>query len=137
MAEVLVTFETPVGDEFGTYQARAIGRLGDDRMWQGWIEFIPIDRHQPVLVTPVETTQPERQHLVYWATGLTPIYLEGALKRARNPTTVHVRVASEPVSKEPARRPVVYEPSVPPVEPVLDPFAIGARNLDILRQELR
>ena len=32
-----------------------------------------------------ETTQPNRQDTAYWATGLTPVYLEGALERALNP----------------------------------------------------
>ena len=32
-----------------------------------------------------ETTQPNRTDTLYWATGLTPIYLEGALQRALHP----------------------------------------------------
>src|SRR6266566_5970410 len=50
----------------------------------GWIEFIPIGRWTPVR-TPRETTQPNRRNAVYWATGLTPVYLEGALDRALHP----------------------------------------------------
>jgi hypothetical protein len=30
----------------------------------------------------VETTQPNREALAYWASGLEPVYLEGALERA-------------------------------------------------------
>jgi len=32
--------------------------------------------------TPVETTQPDEQAVLYWASGLTDTYLEGALDRA-------------------------------------------------------
>jgi hypothetical protein len=136
MAEVLASFSTPVTDEFGSYYPRAVGRLAPDGMWQGWIEFVPADGGSDVLVTPVETHQPERQHLVYWATGLSQVYMEGALKRARNPVTVRVLVADEPISDQPAPRRVVVERVIPKPEPVLDPFEIGARNIDILRQEL-
>jgi hypothetical protein len=137
MAELLVSYDTLVSDEFGAYQARAIGRQAADRMWEGWLEFVPSDGRGEVLVSGVESRQPERDHLVYWATGLTPIYLEGALQRAREPLTVHVRGVEEPVSQAPAPRlePVVTRPAAIP-EPVLDPFDVGSKSLDILRQEL-
>jgi hypothetical protein len=137
MAEVLVTFDEPVRDQLGEYQARAIGRLGADGMWEGWIEFVPIDGSTEVLVTGVESTQPEHEHLVYWATGLTPVFLEGALHRARRPVTVRVRPVEVPNTVAPKPRdPVVSRVMPPGPEPVLDPFDIGGRNLDILRQEL-
>ena len=137
MAEVLVSFDQPVRDELGEFHARAVGRRADDRMWEGWIEFTPIDGGADVLVTGVESRQPEREHLVYWATGLTPIFLEGALHRARRPVTVRVRPVEIPVSTEPKPRdPVVARVMPPGPEPVLDPFEVGGKNLDILRQEL-
>src|SRR5262245_15316895 len=136
MAEVLASFSTPVTDEFGSYYPRAVGRLAPGGMWEGWIEFVPARGGSDVLVTGVETHQPERQHLVYWATGLSQVYMEGALNRARNPVTVRVPVVDEPVSDHPAARRVVVERVIPKPEPVLDPFEIGARNIDILRQEL-
>jgi len=88
MAEVLVSFDQPVRDQLGEYHARAVGRLADDGMWEGWIEFAPLDGGGEVLLTGVESRQPERVHLEYWATGLTPVFLEGALNRARRPVTV-------------------------------------------------
>jgi hypothetical protein len=102
MAEVLVDFETPVIHGNDSYRARAVGRPAG-RMWEGWLEFIP---RQPgdVVVSGVESTQPERDHLIYWATGLTPIYLQGALVRALKPVTVRVRVIEEPLSAAPAPR---------------------------------
>jgi hypothetical protein len=136
MAEVLATFSTSVTDQLGSYYPRVVGRLAPDKMWEGWIEFVPVDGGSDVLVTPVESRQPERQHLVYWATGLSQVYMEGALRRARNPVTVRVPVIDEPVSDRPATRRVVVERVVPKPEPVLDPFEIGQRNIDILRQEL-
>jgi hypothetical protein len=136
MAEVLASFSAPVTDEFGSYYPRAVGRLAPDNMWEGWIEFVPVDGRSDVLVTPVESRQPERQHLLYWATGLSQVYMEGALRRARNPLTVRVPVIDEPISDQPAARRVVVERVVPKPEPVLDPFEIGSRNIDILRQEL-
>lgn len=34
--------------------------------------------------TDVETTQPNAEALLYWSTGLTAAYFEGALERATN-----------------------------------------------------
>ena len=135
MAELLVAFDTPIAHNGTLYRARAVGRHASDHMWEGWLEFVPADGGEPI-VGAVESTQPEHQHLVYWATGLTPVFLEGAFARALNPTLVRVRVVDEPQSDAPtpriARRTVVG--SKP--DAVLDPFEVGSRNLDILRQDL-
>jgi hypothetical protein len=137
MAEVLVSFDEPVRDDVGEYQARAVGRLAEDGMWEGWLEFVPVDGTAEVLVTGVESRQPEREHLIYWATGLTPVFREGALRRAKTPVSVRVRTVETPHSHEPAVRGVTVTRVIPPgPEPVLDPFDIGSRNIDQLRQEL-
>ena len=137
MAEVLVSFDQPVRDELGEYHARAVGRLADDGMWEGWIEFTPFVPREPVMVTGVESRQPERSHLEYWATGLTPVFLEGALERAKRPVTVRVRPIEVPFTDGPRPRDPVVSRGVPPgPEPVLDPFEIGGRSLDLLHQEL-
>lgn len=137
MAEVFTSFDTPVRDELGDYHARAVGRQGDDGMWEGWLEFTPMNGESEVIVGGIESRQPERHDLAYWATGLTPVFLEGALRRARTPVTVRVRTVELPASSAPAPRTVTTTRVVPPgPEPVLDPFEIGARSLDILRQEL-
>src|SRR4051794_35961417 len=104
MAELLKSYGEPVITANGRYHARAIGRLADDGMWDGWLEFEPLDEDGPVVVGSIESRQPEAHDLAYWASGLTPIFLEGALKRALNPLTVHVRVPEVPVSSEPAPR---------------------------------
>jgi len=41
------------------------------------------DISQPVLRTEQETSQPNRAAIEYWADGLEPIYLDGALARAQ------------------------------------------------------
>jgi hypothetical protein len=135
MAEVLVDFSTDVASGDLTYHPRAIGRLGADGMWQGWLEFVPVGGGEPV-ISAVESTQPEREHLVYWATGLSPVYLEGALKRALNRPTVNLHVVEEPLSDSPAERIITRTVVAPYPEAVLDPFEIGSRSLDVLRQEL-
>jgi hypothetical protein len=139
MAEVLLSFDAPVTDESGTYHPRVVGRHADDGMWEAWLEFDPLDRTQSTLVGPVESRQPEREHLAYWATGLTPVYLEGALRRARNPIVVRTRVAEEPVSEAPAPHAVVVPVSPRGVhrDAVLDPFDVArSSGLDVLAQEL-
>ena len=124
MAEVLRTFDTPLHTGDGAYRARVIGRHAADGMWEGWLEFVPESGPATPIVTAVESRQPEREHLVYWASGLSTVYAEGALARALRPLTVRTRIVETPVSQAPARH------------PVLDPFDIGSRNLDILEQEL-
>jgi len=137
MAEVLASYDTPVGDQLGTYHARAVGRQAADGMWDGWLEFVSVDGRDDVLIGGVESRQPERHDLVYWANGLTPVFLEGALHRARSPVTVRVRTIETPISSEPMPRSVTTTRAMPPgPEPVLDPFDIGGRSLDVLRQEL-
>jgi hypothetical protein len=136
MAEVLASFKTPVRDVFGSYYARAVGRPAPDNMWEGWIEFVPVSGGGDVLVSGVESRQPERQFLEYWATGLTHVYLEGALSRARKPLTVRVPIIDEPLSDHPAAPRIVMQRVIPKPEAVLNPFEIGERSLDVLRQEL-
>jgi hypothetical protein len=137
MAEVLVSYTEPVVDATGHYHARALGRLADDGMWDGWLEFEPVNQEGEIVVGPIESRQPEAHDLVYWATGLTAVFLEGALKRALNPVTVRVRVAEHAVSSAPATRSHAVIPRRTGPDAVLDPFDIGRRNLDLLRQQLR
>jgi len=139
MAEILRSFDEPIRHSSGTFAARVVGRLADDRMWEGWLEFVPIESGQSqVIVSAIESRQPERQHLAYWANGLTVVYAEGSLDRALHPIAVRTRLAETPASSAPAPR-VVTAPErgrlVGP-EPVLDPFEIGERSLDVLAQEL-
>ncbi len=79
---LLLDFDRSVTDDEGHwYRARALGAQAEDGLWEGWLEFIPDDGSEPI-ATPRETVQPNLQDAEYWATGLEPIYLEGALERA-------------------------------------------------------
>lgn len=77
-------FTTDISDPDGhLYTARALGRQRKDRtVWEGWLEFTPRGDGGMVRKGPIETTQPNREALAYWASGLEPVYLEGALERA-------------------------------------------------------
>lgn len=133
MAEVFVEFPELVGDENGVqYRARACGGEANG-LWQGWIEFHPTDGGEPVR-TARETTQPNRVDTHYWATGLTPVYLEGALHRALHPLTL--RAPAQPPA------PAFHEPQpdsrlVPPAsDAVLNPFSVYQKSEALLRRQL-
>jgi transitional endoplasmic reticulum ATPase len=84
MGEVLVEFDELVFARDGTaYYARACGDKAPDRarLWHAWIEFAPAVGGT-VIRTPRETTQPDKANAERWASGLTSVYLEGALGRA-------------------------------------------------------
>jgi hypothetical protein len=82
MPEVLLEFSNPVqGADGRVYTARAVGAEMADGLWHAWLEFSPGDGRD-IVATDRETTQPNRTDAAYWASGLTPIYLEGALIRA-------------------------------------------------------
>ncbi len=58
MAEVLAQFADPVADDDGhRYRAQACGAPMPDGLWEGWIEFVPLNGGTPVR-SPRETTQP-------------------------------------------------------------------------------
>lgn len=140
MAEVFTEFETTVrGDSGREYVARACGRECDDGHWEGWLEFVPLDGGEVVL-SARETTQPNRVDTEYWATGLTPIYLEGALSRALAPVEIVERVIDRvPVYDEPAQPRRVVSVSgtrLPRARPVLNPFQVYEQGEDILRGQL-
>jgi hypothetical protein len=64
------------------YVAVIHGREADSGLWEGWIEFVGLDGEEDRLRTATETTQPDRHAVEYWASGLEPLYLEGAFSRA-------------------------------------------------------
>jgi hypothetical protein len=53
----------------------------DDGMWEAAVEFVPRDGGEP-LRTGTETTQPNREAIVYWASGLNDAWFDGAFRRA-------------------------------------------------------
>ena len=79
--ELIHSFAASVTDETGTvWRGRAYGRP-DENLWLGSIVFM--NEAGETVETAVETTQPDRAALEYWASGIEPIYLDGALARAR------------------------------------------------------
>jgi hypothetical protein len=137
MAQVFAQFNDPVVSADGTpYRARACGAPMSDGLWEGWIEFVPIDGGAPIR-SPRETTQPNRNDTVYWAGGLTPIYLEGALDRALKPLIRKVAVPAYPAFDAPADG-AITAVEVRPVghEAALDPFSAYEKGEALLRKEL-
>jgi hypothetical protein len=133
MAEVVHVFGEPVFLNGNPYSAQVAGRRAG-HVWEGWIEFAALDGSD-VRRSPRETTQPDREALTYWATGLSPTYLEGAFQRALEPRS---RVVDAPPPDAwfdaPAPHPVAD--IVSPDRAVLDPFSVGAKGEDLLRREL-
>ncbi len=84
MAEMIQQYTPQFRDESGAvYLVMAYGEATAGGAWEGWLEFHPVDKKKPVLRTERETTQPNRAALEYWASGLEPLYFEGAFARAR------------------------------------------------------
>ena len=134
MAEVLVEYSDVVTSPDGTsYTARACGSEMPDGKWQGWLEFLAIEDGEPIR-SGRETTQPNRTDTEYWATGLTPVYLEGALVRALKP------LVRPPAREVPAPAFDGPAPNIAEVDPnadsILNPFAVYRRGELMLRKRL-
>lgn len=132
MAEVLVEFEEPVTANGNIYTARACGSQVPNGQWQGWIEFVPTVGDP--ICSARETTQPNRQDTVYWATGLTPVFLEGSLKRALNPPVRPIaRPMDAPRFAGPAEPFIIEDKRT---ESILDPFSVYRKGEALLRRQL-
>ena len=84
MAELLQEYATAViGPDDTSYIVRSYGEERLDGTWIGWLEFQPTDLSKLTLRTDQETSQPNRTAVEYWATGLEPVYFEGAFARAQ------------------------------------------------------
>jgi hypothetical protein len=82
MDKVVEEIDTIVRDRSNqSYRTYLFGANRPGDTWQGWLAF---ERQSDgaLFEGPVETTQPDRDALLYWATGLEPVYIEGALARA-------------------------------------------------------
>ncbi|HET7433996.1 MAG TPA: hypothetical protein VFN10_04700 [Thermoanaerobaculia bacterium] len=69
-------YHTPAGQE---YVVAVEGNERTDGTWAGRVLFTG---RGDVRVTAQETSQPSRDALLYWATGLEPVFLDGAFGRA-------------------------------------------------------
>ena len=135
MAEVLTEFADVVVDEAGVrYHVHACGAEMLDGMWEGWLEFLPLDGGPPIR-SERETTQPNQKAAAYWATGLTPVYLEGSLQRALNPRVSRTPTLDSPSFDGPAR-PSHVSASIPTHEAILNPFSVYEKGEVLLRRQL-
>jgi hypothetical protein len=139
MAEVLVKYDTPILDDAGrSYDVAISGAPAGDGLWEGWVEFTPTGGGA-ALRTPRETEQPDRSDLLYWATGLTASYLEGALNRALGahpPDPPRRRFAAATAYEGPGVRGGPTVGPDPRPHAVLDPFEVYMQGEDVLRDEL-
>ena len=138
MAEVFVEFDTVIPGPGGTgWMPRACGRVDENGLWEGWIEFVPDRAGAEAMRTQRETEQPNRDDLMYWAQGLTHVYLEDALVRALAPTPIRTSnvVASKPRFDGPASH---REPrsSGATSHAVLNPFDVYQQGEDVLVRQL-
>jgi hypothetical protein len=129
MAELIFAFADRQALGGSTYQVQVMGRPMTS-VWEGWIDFVAPDGAR--LQTPRETTQPNREALEYWASGLSPTYLEGAFVRATN-ASVSGRGGSN-ARQDPS--PDFRERRPPGDRAVLDPYSVGAKGEELLRSEL-
>ena len=83
MAEVVHEREIRIAQpDKETYRVTAMAELRGN-VWIGWLEFAS-EIDGSILRTDEETSQPTRDDVAYWASGLEPVYLEGALRRAKS-----------------------------------------------------
>jgi len=131
-----MSFADPVISEAGVaYSARACGRPAG-HTWEGWLEFVPLDGGTAVR-SGRETTQPNRADLVYWATGLTPVFLEGALARALNPVARAVTTPEPPPAYDGPAPPFAdREHGEPVAGSVLNPLSVYRKGESLLRKQL-
>lgn len=138
MPEVLVVFDAQLTSADGRrWIAQACGGVADDNLWEGWIEFLPLQAEESPIRTPRETEQPNRDDLMYWAQGLTAVYLDGALNRALKTQGAisPPGIAARPAFDRPAR--AVHEStgrSIP--HAILDPFEVYQQGEDVLIAQL-
>jgi len=83
MDVVMTQLSETVSDERGSFHALVMARERHDGRWEGWLEFVPPAADSCRYATPIETRQPDRATIERWASGLTAVYADGALGRAR------------------------------------------------------
>jgi hypothetical protein len=139
MSEVLVIYDTPISGADGqSWTAQACGRLADDGLWEGWIEFLPRQADASPVRTGRETEQPNRDDLLYWAQGLTQAYLEGAVERALAPSHPIAPMREVPAQSVFGSPAATVERSLVDRAPhaLLNPFEVYLQGEDILVKEL-
>ena len=90
MADVIFEYSPEIAANDGSlWTPRACARKVGPH-WEGWIEFIPLAPGAAPVHTSTETTQWARDGLKQWASGLSLLYLKGALDRAQTAERTHL-----------------------------------------------
>ncbi len=78
--ERITSLDTPFAKGGREWRVVIEGEKRRDGTWGGRVVFVGQSEN---LRTEQETSQPNRKALEYWATGLEPVYLDGAFDRAK------------------------------------------------------
>ena len=125
MAEIIADLTHRIIDAAGEeFYVRVAGEPRPDGIWEGWLEYVPLGESE-VLLTPIETTQPNRVALEHWAGALTDTFVEGAFARA-------VRASTDPVARLTAIRDP-WNPWVTPGVGAPDPFELLPSDREAMR----
>jgi hypothetical protein len=81
MKEIVYEHPHPIWLCGRQFRVQVSGEQRKDRTWAGFVELTDM-KSGSRFQTEQETSQPSRDALVYWATGLEHVYIEGALIRA-------------------------------------------------------
>jgi hypothetical protein len=76
------------------YAASVHARERIDGIWEKWLEFRGLGR-DVTMRTSRESEQTNHRAVVYWASGLQPSYLDGALLRAMRMRLMELRTLIE------------------------------------------
>lgn len=125
LREVVLDLAPVATDSGRMYQPIIVAAVAADGHWNAWIEFVDPDSGD-VLRTGIETHQANEADLRHWASVLSDVYLQGAVKRAtvsRGETAIHRRSAHQ-------ARLTGLGGSAP------DPFVLFGHGEHVLRREL-
>ena len=95
MNDLIHTYSAVVRDPEGrgyTPSVHSLERI--DGIWETWLEFHGLGRGV-TLRTQRESEQPNERAVLYWASGLQPSYLDGALLRATRTRLMELRTMFE------------------------------------------
>lgn len=81
MMEIVYEHPHPIWLCGRQFRVEVTGERRADQTWAGYVEFTDLKTDRRFR-TEQETSQPNRDAVVYWATGLEHVYIEGALIRA-------------------------------------------------------
>jgi hypothetical protein len=119
-----------IGSGRAAFAVEVWGAPRADGRWEGWLRFTSPDGLE-ALTTDVETVQSHRAGLAYWAGGLRPAYLEGALARARRRAAADAGLArAHPRGSEAVSPGSDAVPAVP-AEPGVAPADTPAPDVDL------